>query len=58
VITGRGQQRLSPTCSTDRQPELALPFAPGESWSLTGGPTSPGRRAHPAVALDFAPITG
>lgn len=44
--------------STDRQPELSLPFAPGESWSLTGGPHMSWQTGTPRGALDFAPITG
>ncbi len=44
--------------STDRQPELALPFAPGEAWSLTGGPHITWQTGTPRGALDFAPITG
>lgn len=44
--------------STDRQPELALPFTPGERWSLTGGPHITWQTGTPRGALDFAPITG
>lgn len=44
--------------STDRQPELSLPFATGESWSLTGGPHMTWQTGTPRGALDFAPITG
>jgi LasA protease len=44
--------------STDRQPELVLPFAPGESWSLTAGPHIAWQTGTPRGALDFAPITG
>jgi hypothetical protein len=44
--------------STDRQPELVLPFAPGEAWSLTGGPHITWQTGTPRGALDFAPITG
>jgi len=44
--------------STDSQPELVLPFAPGEAWSLTGGPHVTWQTGTPRGALDFAPITG
>jgi LasA protease len=44
--------------STDSQPELVLPFAPGEHWSLTGGPHMTWQTGTPRGALDFAPITG
>ena len=44
--------------STDRQPDLSLPFAPGEAWSLTGGPHITWQTGTPRGALDFAPITG
>ena len=44
--------------ATDRQPELALPFAPGEAWSLTGGAHVTWQTGTPRGALDFAPITG
>ncbi len=40
------------------QPGLALPFAPGERWSLTGGPHIAWQTGTPRGALDFAPITG
>jgi LasA protease len=44
--------------ATDRQPELVLPFAPGESWSLTAGAHITWQTGTPRGALDFAPITG
>ncbi len=44
--------------STDRQPVLSLPFAPGEKWSLTGGPHITWQTGTTRGALDFAPITG
>ena len=44
--------------ATDRQPELALPFTPGEAWSLTAGPHITWQTGTPRGALDFAPITG
>jgi LasA protease len=40
------------------QPILELPFAPGESWSLTGGPHRSWNTGSPLGALDFSPITG
>jgi LasA protease len=40
------------------QPTLQLPFAPGESWSLTGGPHRSWNTGSPLGALDFSPITG
>jgi len=44
--------------ATDRQPELALPFSPGEAWSLTAGPHITWQTGTPRGAIDFAPITG
>lgn len=41
-----------------QQPELALPFNTGESWSLTGGPHITWQTGTPWGALDFAPVTG
>jgi len=40
------------------QPLLELPFAPGERWSLTGGPHPAWNAGTPRGALDFSPITG
>lgn len=40
------------------QPDLELPFASGEYWSLTSGPHISWRTGTPRGALDFAPITG
>jgi LasA protease len=40
------------------QPALQLPFAAGESWSLTGGPHRSWNTGSPMGALDFSPITG
>jgi murein DD-endopeptidase MepM/ murein hydrolase activator NlpD len=40
------------------QPDLELPFAPGERWSLTGGPHAAWNTGSPRGALDFAPVTG
>jgi murein DD-endopeptidase MepM/ murein hydrolase activator NlpD len=37
------------------QPELALPFAPRQSWSFTGGPHPAWGQRAPWAALDFAP---
>ena len=41
-----------------QQPELELPFAAGERWSLTGGPHTAWNTGSPRGALDFAPVTG
>jgi hypothetical protein len=38
------------------QPPLELPFASGESWSLTGGPHVAWNTGTPPGALDFSPI--
>lgn len=40
------------------QPELVLPFTPGEEWALTGGSHFDWNAGTPMGALDFAPITG
>jgi LysM repeat protein len=40
------------------QPELLLPFAPGERWSFTGGPHRSWNAGSPRGALDFSPVTG
>lgn len=40
------------------QPELTLPFAVGEYWSLTGGPHLTWQTGTPRGAVDFAPVTG
>lgn len=40
------------------QPDLTLPFAPGERWSMTGGPHLAWGVGSPRSALDFAPVTG
>lgn len=37
------------------QPALLLPFGPGETWSLTGGPHLAWDTGTPFGALDFAP---
>ncbi len=37
------------------QPELRLPFAPGETWAFTGGPHTGWGEGDPLAALDFAP---
>ncbi|MEA3326121.1 MAG: LysM peptidoglycan-binding domain-containing M23 family metallopeptidase [Chloroflexota bacterium] len=44
--------------STVEQPDMVLPFQPGERWSLTGGPHITWQTGTPRGALDFAPITG
>jgi len=38
------------------QPTLELPFAPGESWSLTAGPHISWNTGTPRGAVDFSPI--
>jgi murein DD-endopeptidase MepM/ murein hydrolase activator NlpD len=40
------------------QPDLELPFARGERWSLTAGPHPSWNTGSPRGALDFAPVTG
>jgi hypothetical protein len=40
------------------QPEMVLPFAPGERWSLTGGPHLSWKTGSPRGAVDLAPVTG
>jgi murein DD-endopeptidase MepM/ murein hydrolase activator NlpD len=40
------------------QPLLELPFAPGERWSLSGGPHPSWNTGSPRGALDFSPVTG
>ncbi|MCW5876291.1 MAG: LysM peptidoglycan-binding domain-containing protein [Anaerolineales bacterium] len=37
------------------QPELRLPFPPGQLWSFTGGPHTAWGQGQPYAALDFAP---
>ncbi len=37
------------------QPELTLPFEPGETWAYTGGPHQAFEGNGPLAALDFAP---
>lgn len=37
------------------QPELDLPFEPGQAWAYTGGPHTAWGNAMPYAALDFAP---
>ena len=37
------------------QPELTLPFEPGETWAYTGGPHKAFEGNGPLAALDFAP---
>jgi len=38
-----------------RQPELRLPFPPGQSWAYTGGPHTAWGEGEPFAAIDFAP---
>lgn len=40
------------------QPELELPFSPGESWSYSGGPHLSWTSGSPRGAIDFSPATG
>ena len=40
------------------QPQLELPFLPGERWAFTGGPHISWNTGTPRGALDFAPVTG
>jgi len=37
------------------QPELVLPFEPGETWAYTGGPHTGWGTGAPFAAIDFAP---
>ena len=37
------------------QPDLILPFEPGDVWALTGGPHTGWGTGEPLAALDFAP---
>jgi murein DD-endopeptidase MepM/ murein hydrolase activator NlpD len=37
------------------QPEMILPFEPGRTWALTGGPHTAWGEGEPRAALDFAP---
>jgi len=39
------------------QPDLELPFAPGERWGFTGGPHLSWNSGSPRGAIDFSPIT-
>jgi LasA protease len=38
-----------------QQPPLTLPFLPGETWALAGGPHTGWGSLYPWAALDFAP---
>ena len=40
------------------QPDLELPFGPGERWGFTGGPHLSWNSGSPRGAIDFSPITG
>lgn len=40
------------------QPAFVLPFAPGKTWTYTGGPHAAWGNGEPLAALDFAPATG
>ncbi len=51
-------EAVGPLLTADlAQPQLELPFAPGERWSLTGGPHPAWNAGTPRGALDFSPIT-
>jgi LasA protease len=51
--------RIEPILTPElAQPQLELPFAPGERWSLTGGPHYSWNTGSPRGALDFSPVTG
>ena len=43
--------------ATLTQPRIELPFPPGQTWSLTGGPHSAWGADGARAALDFAPST-
>ena len=50
---------IEPIFSPDlEQPELVLPFQPGQRWSLTAGPHDAWRTGSPRGALDLAPVSG
>lgn len=38
-----------------RQPEMILPFSPGQTWAYTGGPHTAWGLGAPFAAIDFAP---
>lgn len=38
-----------------RQPEMILPFLPGQTWAYTGGPHTAWGQGAPFAAIDFAP---
>jgi hypothetical protein len=40
------------------QPEIELPFPPGESWSYSGGPHLSWTTGSPSGAIDFSPASG
>jgi LasA protease len=40
------------------QPQLELPFQPGQAWAMTAGPHISWTNGTPRGALDFAPMTG
>ena len=55
-ITAEDQE---PMFSTNvSEPQLELPFTPGEEWALTGGLHVDWNSGTPSGALDFAPVTG
>lgn len=49
-------QKVEPLIPPDlTQPQLNLPFTPGETWNLTGGPHAAWEKEGALAALDFAP---
>lgn len=52
-LRAQGVEPLYPTTLT--QPMLDLPFAMGQTWSLTGGPHSAWGKDGALAAVDFAP---
>ena len=52
-------ETVGPLLTSDiSQPEMELPFAPGERWGYTGGPHKSWNTGTPPGALDFSPVTG
>jgi len=55
----RRAAQVGPLLPTDlTQPDLLLPYSPGERWSFTGGPHRSWNAGSPRGALDFSPVTG
>lgn len=56
ILFGDPWQDLEPHIPGSlNQPEMMLPFEPGETWALTGGPHTGWGKGEPFAALDFAP---